>query len=200
MICPTCGIEYEGDCCPNCGVATTSSTNDPITQESYQSESFQDSYAETAQESYGQSFQDPYYEPQAPYGQQPMYQQPQVPYGQQPMYQQPQVPYGQQPMYQQPQVPYGQQSMYQQPPIINNVQVQSNSGYTSLVSVKSKTIALVLAIFLGYLGIHRFYVGKPISGVVYFFTAGVFGLGWIIDIILILAGSFRDGMGFPIVR
>ena len=174
MICPTCGIEYEGDCCPNCGVATASSTNDPITQESYQSESFQGSYAETAQESYGQSFQDPYYEPQAPYGQQPMYQQPQVPYGQQPM--------------------------YQQPPIINNVQVQSNSGYTSLVSVKSKTIALVLAIFLGYLGIHRFYVGKPVSGVVYFFTAGVFGLGWIIDIILILAGSFRDGMGFPIVR
>lgn len=161
MICPTCGIEYEGDCCPNCGVATASSINDPITQESYQSESFQDSYAETAQESYGQSFQDPYYEPQAPYGQQPM---------------------------------------YQQPPIINNVQVQSNSGYTSLVSVKSKTIALVLAIFLGYLGIHRFYVGKPVSGVVYFFTAGVFGLGWIIDIILILAGSFRDGMGFPIVR
>lgn len=50
---------------------------------------------------------------------------------------------------------------------------------------KSKWIALVLCVFLGWLGIHRFYEGKIFTGIIYLFTFGIFGIGWIIDIIRI---------------
>ena len=76
--------------------------------------------------------------------------------------------------------------------------VNINVNYTSGISPKSKTIALLLCIFLGYLGIHRFYVGKIGTGLLYFFTCGLFGIGWIIDIILILCGSFQDSNNFPL--
>lgn len=55
---------------------------------------------------------------------------------------------------------------------------------------KNKTIALILCVLLGYLGIHRFYVGKTKSGVVYLLTAGLCGIGWIVDIILICTDKF----------
>ena len=50
---------------------------------------------------------------------------------------------------------------------------------------KNKWIALLLCLFFGYLGIHRFYEGKVVTGIIYFFTFGLFGIGWIIDLILI---------------
>jgi TM2 domain-containing membrane protein YozV len=40
---------------------------------------------------------------------------------------------------------------------------------------------------LGLLGAHRFYVGRPVSGIVWFFTGGLFGVGWLIDFFLIPA-------------
>lgn len=48
----------------------------------------------------------------------------------------------------------------------------------------SKTIGYLLWIF-GFIGSHRFYYGKPISGTIYFFTLGLLGIGWIIDLFLI---------------
>jgi TM2 domain-containing membrane protein YozV len=48
----------------------------------------------------------------------------------------------------------------------------------------SKTIGYLLWIF-GFTGAHRFYYGKPISGTVYFFTLGLFFVGWIVDLFLI---------------
>ena len=39
--------------------------------------------------------------------------------------------------------------------------------------------------FFGFLGAHRFYFGRPISGTIYFFTLGLLGIGWIIDLFLI---------------
>lgn len=45
-------------------------------------------------------------------------------------------------------------------------------------------IGYLLWIF-GFTGAHRFYFGKPISGTIYFFTAGLLGVGWLIDIFLI---------------
>ncbi len=37
----------------------------------------------------------------------------------------------------------------------------------------------------GFTGAHRFYYGKPISGTIYFFTLGLFFIGWLIDLLLI---------------
>ncbi len=48
----------------------------------------------------------------------------------------------------------------------------------------SKTIGYLLWIF-GFTGAHRFYFGKPISGTIYFFTLGLLGVGWLIDLFLI---------------
>lgn len=49
----------------------------------------------------------------------------------------------------------------------------------------NKLTALLLCIFLGYFGIHRFYEGKVATGILYLFTGGLFALGWIYDIVRI---------------
>ena len=53
-------------------------------------------------------------------------------------------------------------------------------------SGKSQLIALLLCIFLGGLGIHRFYLGYTGMGLIYLFTVGLFGIGWLIDTILLI--------------
>jgi TM2 domain-containing membrane protein YozV len=60
------------------------------------------------------------------------------------------------------------------------------------ISSRSRLIAFLLCFFLGYLGVHRFYVGKIGTGVLMLCTAGGLGIWWIIDIIIIACGSFRD--------
>jgi hypothetical protein len=62
-------------------------------------------------------------------------------------------------------------------------------------SPRSRTVALLLAGFLGIFGAHRFYVGKAGTAVVQLCTLGGFGLWWLADIIMIAAGAFRDGEG-----
>ena len=47
----------------------------------------------------------------------------------------------------------------------------------------SLAVGYVLWIF-GFLGAHRFYFGKPISGTLYLLTLGLFGIGWILDLFL----------------
>jgi len=48
----------------------------------------------------------------------------------------------------------------------------------------SKTVGYLLWIF-GFTGSHRFYYGKPITGTIWFFTLGLLGIGWLIDLFLI---------------
>ena len=55
----------------------------------------------------------------------------------------------------------------------------TNSNDTHL-----KSVGYILWIF-GFTGSHRFYYGRPISGTLYFFTFGLLGVGWLIDLFLI---------------
>ncbi len=59
----------------------------------------------------------------------------------------------------------------------------------------SKRTALLCCVFLGYLGIHRFYVGKTWSGFFYTLTLGLFGIGVVVDVFLLLTNRFRDKGG-----
>ena len=54
----------------------------------------------------------------------------------------------------------------------------------------SKVIGYLLWLF-GFLGAHRFYYGKPATGTIWFFTLGLLGIGWLIDLFLI-PGMDRD--------
>ena len=47
-----------------------------------------------------------------------------------------------------------------------------------------KSIGYILWLF-GFTGAHRFYYGRPVSGTVYFFTLGLLGVGWLVDLFLI---------------
>lgn len=51
---------------------------------------------------------------------------------------------------------------------------------------KNKWVSFFLCLFLGGLGIHRFYEGKVFTGLLYLFTLGLFGIGWFVDLIRIL--------------
>jgi len=62
-------------------------------------------------------------------------------------------------------------------------------------SEKNWVVVLLLCIFLGELGIHRFYVGKIGTGIIYLLTGGLFGIGWVVDLILIIVGKFKDKEG-----
>ena len=54
----------------------------------------------------------------------------------------------------------------------------------------SVAIGYIVWIF-GFTGSHRFYFGKPITGTIWFFTLGLLGIGWLIDVFLI-PGMDRD--------
>lgn len=60
------------------------------------------------------------------------------------------------------------------------------------VSPQKRLILLIVCFFFGYLGIHRLVVGKIGTGLLYLCTGGLFAIGWIVDLILLLVGSFKD--------
>lgn len=63
----------------------------------------------------------------------------------------------------------------------------------------SKTIGYLLWI-VGFTGAHRFYYGKPVSGTIWFFTAGLLGVGWLIDLFLIPGMERRASTRFSVGR
>ena len=65
---------------------------------------------------------------------------------------------------------------------------------------KSRLIDLLLCIFLGAIGAHRFYEGKIGTGILYLFTVGLFGIGTLVDFIMIIVGSAKDKSGAQITN
>ncbi len=61
--------------------------------------------------------------------------------------------------------------------------------------MKSKNVTFALCLLFGWLGIHRIYVGKWITGLIQMFTFGGFIIWWTIDFFTILVGKFRDASG-----
>lgn len=62
-------------------------------------------------------------------------------------------------------------------------------------SIKNYAVTLILVLLTGFLGGHRFYVGKVGTGVLFLLTGGFFFIGWIIDIFTVLFGNFTDKTG-----
>jgi TM2 domain-containing membrane protein YozV len=134
-------------------------------------------------------------QPPQQYGQppqgQPQWQPPQ--YGQQQWGQQP-------PQYGQPsegQSQWGQQPPYYAPP---QQQWGMQQPYQQMGMQKDWLTTLLLCIFLGYLGVHRFYTGHIVVGLIQLFTFGGCGIWWLIDLIMIATGSFTDSNGLPLVK
>ena len=65
-------------------------------------------------------------------------------------------------------------------------------------SEKDWMVTLILAILVGSLGIDRFYSGSILLGVLKLFTLGGLGIWWLIDLIMLVTGSYKDGDGNPI--
>lgn len=71
--------------------------------------------------------------------------------------------------------------------VINNSNTNTNvNGGFAGGRMKNKWVAVLLCLFLGYLGAHRFYEGKILTGILYLFTLGLFGVGAVIDFIILL--------------
>ena len=78
--------------------------------------------------------------------------------------------------------------------VINNTNQNSNqntnqnlnAGIIAGARLRSKWVSILLCVFLGYLGAHKFYEGKTLSGVLYMFTGGLFLFGVVLDFIALL--------------
>jgi len=121
-----------------------------------------------------------YSPPQEAY-QQPQYQQP---------YQPPQTAY-QQP-YPQPGFPQPSAQPYPQP--------YPGARPGPLPGQKDWLTTLLLCVFVGVFGVHRFYVGKVGTGVAMLLTGGGCGIWTLVDLITIVTGSFKDANGLPLYR
>lgn len=79
--------------------------------------------------------------------------------------------------------------------VINNTNTNTNANVNTNVNkaggrygrAKNKWVAFFLCLFLGMVGAHKFYEGKIGMGILYLFTGGLCMIGWIIDIIALLA-------------
>ena len=75
---------------------------------------------------------------------------------------------------------------------------QATAWASPAASGRSFVAVLLLAVLLGTLGVHRFYVGKVGTGILMLLTLGGFGIWALIDIIMIAVGRFTDDSGLPV--
>jgi TM2 domain-containing membrane protein YozV len=65
-------------------------------------------------------------------------------------------------------------------------------------SDKNFVVAILLCLFVGVFGVHRFYVGKIGTGIIQLITLGGLGIWAFIDLIMIIVGAFKDKQGLLI--
>lgn len=78
--------------------------------------------------------------------------------------------------------------------ILNGEEVEDYVAPEVPVETKDWMTTFLLCLFCGGLGVHRYYVGKIGTGILYTLTAGLFGIGYLVDFIKILCGKFRVGV------
>jgi TM2 domain-containing membrane protein YozV len=71
---------------------------------------------------------------------------------------------------------------------------------SSQISDKSRLVTLLFVVLLGFLGVHRFYVGKIGTGILMILTLGGLGIWALIDLVFVAVGSFRDKDGKRVYR
>jgi TM2 domain-containing membrane protein YozV len=97
--------------------------------------------------------------------------------------------------YQQPSQPY--QQPHQQP---GYAPVQMGAGVPmSSAGQKDRQMTLLLCLFLGVVGVHRFYTGHTAIGLVQLLTLGGCGIWTLIDLMRILTDKFTDANGRPLL-
>ena len=74
-----------------------------------------------------------------------------------------------------------------------SVELPENYAY------KKFWVLVLLCVFLGWMGIHRFYAGKIGTGIIWLFTCGCFVFGWLRDIAVIISGNFYENNGAPFI-
>ena len=72
--------------------------------------------------------------------------------------------------------------------VINNANSNVNQNVNGIAAgnMKDKWAAVLLCLFLGGIGAHKFYEGQIGMGILYLFTVGLFGIGWLVEFIALL--------------
>ena len=80
---------------------------------------------------------------------------------------------------------------YNKKEIRKAIKTLAKSGGKAPVTGQEKTVALVLLLLVGALGVHKFYLGQTGKGILYLFTGGLCGIGLIIDLIKLLTDTYE---------
>ena len=77
----------------------------------------------------------------------------------------------------------------------------ANTAFVSTRAEQRDWLTMVLlCFFFGVFGVHRFYTGHRVIGIIQLLTAGGCGIWWAVDFLMILVGSYRDADGRALVR
>jgi len=85
-------------------------------------------------------------------------------------------------------------------PVVEAPAAAQGTAASAPAAPKSWMVALLLCLFLGGFGAHNFYAGKTGLGILYLFTGGLCGIGWLIDLIKIITGKFVDKNGNALAK
>ena len=80
-------------------------------------------------------------------------------------------------------------------PVVRQQIIYQPVQYVERYSDRSRVLALVLCLLLGEFGVHRFYQGKIGTGILWLLSFGLFGFGWLVDLLTLVFGHPTDGQG-----